>query len=532
MFRWFSNLWKAAFRQQPAEYPPLPPMEASAESRLFDGSKFIGGLPGSVSSGMVLDHATLRKNGRNAYHTSSQARSIVDRYADTVVHTGLRLECAPDAEVLGITQEQAEEWAAPVEAGFDLWARSKQSMRDGSMNLYQGQYLAEIYQQRDNDYFARFYYSRRKDLINPLQIGFIDPEQINGTGQTNTVGVQFDGDGIERDAAGREISYNVMVKKPNGQYESVTVPAKGSRSGRRIMIHGFRPEYFGQGRGYSRLASVLQECEALWGFEMSHIQKALNQSSIPIYVKPSQDAPASDAFESLRSRYGAGPQTSATSLGSSENPPNSEDGPASETVKYTPMPEATITKPGSVAVFSLNSGEDLRPFESTAPVEDYDKFVHAFTSYLSASLSMPIEVLLMKFGSNYSASRAALILFWRVAQIWRHEMEADFLNPVFEAWLSEEIAAGRVVAPGWTNPRLRAAWLKCTWIGSPMPNIDPMQTARADQLYASLGAQTLDRVARNLDGSSGKANRRKLAREYAELPDPPWQDQKVIGGTK
>ena len=102
-------------------------------------------------------------------------------------------------------------------------------------------------------------------------------------------------------------------------------------------------------------------------------------------------------------------------------------------------------------------------------------------------------------------------------------MNADLNNTVYEMFLSEVIAAGRISAPGWSDPRLRAAWLNARWIGVPMPNIDPQKTAVADTKYAELGAQTLDRIARNFNGSSGKANRAKLKREYGELPPSPFQ---------
>jgi len=170
----------------------------------------------------------------------------------------------------------------------------------------------------------------------------------------------------------------------------------------------------------------------------------------------------------------------------------------------------------------LKEGESLEPFKDTAPAESYEKFVGAFLSHLSASVGMPLEVLLMKFSESYSASRASLILFWRVAEIWRKELIADFLHPVYESWLAGEIAAGRIQAPGWSDPRLRAAWLSSSWVGIPMPNIDPMKTAKADKTYVEIGAQTLDRVARNHNGSDGSMNRAKLAREYAELPSAPW----------
>jgi capsid protein len=109
----------------------------------------------------------------------------------------------------------------------------------------------------------------------------------------------------------------------------------------------------------------------------------------------------------------------------------------------------------------------------------------------------------------------------------REEMAADFLDPVYESWLSEEIAAGRISCPGWSDYRLRAAWLCCEWAGSPMPNIDPQKSAEADRAYVELGAQTLDDVARNFNGSSGKANRAKNARMFEEWPTPPWNQAPV-----
>ena len=124
---------------------------------------------------------------------------------------------------------------------------------------------------------------------------------------------------------------------------------------------------------------------------------------------------------------------------------------------------------------------------------------------------------------------ASLILFWRVVVMWREEMAADNLNPTYEMWLSEEIAAGRIAAPGWQDPIIKAAWLNCRWIGSPMPNIDPKRTADADKAYIEMGAQTLDNVARNLNGSVGSMNRQKNTRQIGELAVPPWVKTAATG---
>jgi capsid protein len=174
-------------------------------------------------------------------------------------------------------------------------------------------------------------------------------------------------------------------------------------------------------------------------------------------------------------------------------------------------------------VFNLQGGEDLKSFDNTAPAESFASFVQAFTGYLAQSVNMPPEVLSLKFGSSFSAMRGVLILFWRTACIERDEEASDFYNPVFRAWLAGEIAAGRVSCPGWSDPRMRAAWCACTWSGPPMISIDPSKTATADQMYVQMGAQTLDDVAKSFNGSSGSANRQKNKRQIPQLTKVPWQ---------
>jgi len=187
-----------------------------------------------------------------------------------------------------------------------------------------------------------------------------------------------------------------------------------------------------------------------------------------------------------------------------------------------PIPEAGLDTPGSMAFVNLEQGDKIKMLENASPADNFKDFVEAFTARLAAAASVPIEVVLMKFANNYSASRATLVMFWRIAQIWREEMSTDFLNPVYEMWLSEEIAAGRISAPGWSDPRLRAAWLHCTWIGAPMPNIDPVKEAKASKEYLEMGATTQNRVSRNLNGSRADANIAKNAKMFPQTPVPPW----------
>jgi len=535
----FVDFFKRLFSSSPPSSNPLPkdtvnsvtvprgffsdPRGSYGRSSQDGGSKWDWGLSNDGAS-PAIDHYYARQNSRSAYLDSLQAHAVVGRFADTVVDTGLRLKPKPAWRQLGITPEQAREWSADVEEKFDMWARSKKSHRSEQMSFYQMQRLVSISQPRDGEYFVRLTYNNRKDLINPLQLRLIDPNQIRGFAFTSTQGFQGFADGIKRDEAGREVAYNVYsYDYKNNRYRETVIPAIGPRSGRRMVLHGFAQEWPDQVRGYPRLFHALQEFENLTDFSLAHIKKAINQSNLTMFVKPSDDAPASNPFEEITHNV-AGPINASSLSGGAITPAGdlSDSTDLEDRLRYLPIKEATFGVPGSTAVFSLEGGETLEPFRDTAPSEHYSAFIEAFASHLSASLSIPLEVVLMKFNQNYSASRAALILFWRVAQIWRDELASDLLKPVYEEWLAGEIAAGRVRAPGWSDPVLRQCWSECYWNGVPMPNIDPEKTARAEQLYVEAGAQTLQDVAQNYNGSNFEANKAQLREELEDLPIPPW----------
>jgi lambda family phage portal protein len=485
------------------------------------GAKFPGGLSRGASIN-IHNHFTLRQHARDAMYDSVEARSLIESIVDSVVDSGLHLKPVPDSDTLGITPEAAEQWAEKVADAFHLWAKSKKSHRPRVNNFYQNQRLYQLFQQRDNDIFVRFYYGRDKDIFNPLQIDFLDPNQIRGYDYTSNYMQAPGDDGIERDSAGRETGYKIWYVDQSGKYSHQTVPAIGEKSGRVFMLHGFNPEYAGQGRGYPRISHLIEEFEHLTDFKKSVIQKAINQASFIAVIENEQQ----DASQPLEGRsagpikqYGAYPTPDESASGVTETLP---------VVSWDAQPEATITQPGSNLVGNLRRGDKWKNLQDTSPSANYDAFVTSFFSSICASTGMSMEVVLKRFNNNYSASRATLILCWRVANIWRDEMAADFLDPVYEMWLSEEIASGRISAPGWSDYRLRAAWLNCEWSGSPMPSIDPSKMADADRAYVEMGAQTLDDVARNYNGSSGKANRAKNARQYMDLPAPPWPRAPIV----
>ena len=55
-----------------------------------------------------------------------------------------------------------------------------------------------------------------------------------------------------------------------------------------------------------------------------------------------------------------------------------------------------------------------------------------------------------------------------------------FNQPIYEQWLSEAVAIGRIDAPGFfDDPAIRQAWCGCLWMGASMGHVDPLKEVNA-----------------------------------------------------
>ena len=66
------------------------------------------------------------------------------------------------------------------------------------------------------------------------------------------------------------------------------------------------------------------------------------------------------------------------------------------------------------AVIDLGEGEKANMVNPGRPNPNFDPFVIAVLKQIGAALEIPYEILIMAFSSNYSASRAAILEFFKV----------------------------------------------------------------------------------------------------------------------
>jgi capsid protein len=481
---------------------------------------------------LSLDHHRLRQGARLAMQDSPQGRAIVETKANAVAYTGLKLEPTPSAEILGITQEEAAAWAKNTSERFNLWANDKNAHRSEVMTFNQFQWLYAFWKERDNDIFTRLYYDNRsKDLQNPLQFESIDPDQVRGGAHTTGYGgFQPTDDGLIKDNRNRTTGFKVQVRELVSSqggfnqyaYKQVTINKK-SRSGRIFMLHGFKPEYAGQMRGFTKLAPILQDLEKATDFSLSHINYAISKSRLMAWVKPSEEEDAKPIMDQSETAFGQAP---AADNFKSPSDDATEEEFLGEMKCYS-TPENTYGEPVPVFVQNLLRGQDIKFAPDSAAAQQYAQFMESFLGDLSVVSGTPLEAVRMKVSSSFSAGNAMFLLFQRVIEIVRDDQVADCNGPVYEMWMSGEIAAGRITAPGFSDPRLRKAWLKSTWRGIPVPAIDPDKIAKANMKNIEMGTDSAESISQRTSGKSAIDNITSNNATYKDYEPPPFSEAAI-----
>ena len=109
---------------------------------------------------------------------------------------------------------------------------------------------------------------------------------------------------------------------------------------------------------------------------------------------------------------------------------------------------------------------------------------------------------------------------WEAFRMRRAMLVERFCQPVYETWLSEAVALGRISAPGFfTDPVIRAAWCKAEWLGPVQGQLDPTKEVKADILAVQHGFKTHEQVTREYGGGDWLENVERLKEENKLLAD-------------
>jgi lambda family phage portal protein len=444
-----------------------------------------------------LNLDTLRQRSRDLFMSAPLATSAIKTQRTNVVGAGLKLKGRIDYKFLGITKEQADEWEINTEREFELWAESFWCDAQRLNNFYELQQLALISWLLNGDGIGIIKHAEPTPWMPyGLRLHLIEADRVSNPNNVNSYGLIGKTkagnrvyNGVEIDSDGAIIAYHICNQYPNSSLTNgelikwQRVEAYGKKTGQPNILHLMESERCEQYRGVPYLAPVVEVLKQISRYTEAELMAAVVQSFFTAFIKV--EGPKSD---------------------------NPLSGSILEDEQVSSDPNDYELGSGSINVLGPN--EDVVFADPKRPSSGFDTFVTAMTRLMGAALEIPSELLTKSFLASYSASRAALLEAWKSFRMRRTWFANDFCQPVYELWLSEAVALGRVKAPGFFNdPSIRKAWSKADWNGPAPGQIDPVKEVTAATLRVEQGYSTREEETIGLTGGNWDKNIAQVQRE-------------------
>lgn len=436
------------------------------------------------------------------------------------IGTGLTLFPRLKYRILGISPDDAREWSRRVRQEFEMWASSKDCDIYRRNNFYDLQYVAYMAYLTDGDSFALFRrkmptswmpYSLRLQVLeanrvsNPLLSGNTAPYGISSVEMRNTDNGNRIVSGVEVDDDGAIAAYWVSNKVPfdridvDGIVEWQRVEAFGPKTGMPNILqicHDVRADQY---RGVPYLAPVIETLKQVSRYTTAELASAIVKTFFSLFF--TQSATSMDVGDVLGNPYG------------------SYEGESMDE-SHAPIVDVGEYALGAGTLNALPKGVDVKAVDASNAQSTFKPFLDELIKQVGAALNIPSEVLTKAFTSSYSASRAALLQAWDEFKARRVWFARDFCQPVYEAWLTEAVATGRIEAPGFfDDPLIRNAWCNAEWFGPAMSILDPTKDVTGSHLRVLYGLSTREREAAEMTGSDYEDNLAQIAYEREKMKE-------------
>lgn len=441
---------------------------------------------GSATADIITDLPMLRSRSRDQMRNAPVAVGAINTACSHVVGTGMSLTPSVNAEFLGLSDDEAQAWNADTALRFHTWANSQDADSARQLNFYGLQDLALRTVLESGDAFVVTPRLVRNGAAK-LALQLLEADRVSNPNRRADSDTVIDG--VEVDPSTMEaLAYHVSNRHPGdvrttGQLTWQRIAARGANTGRRNVLHLFKPLRPGQVRGVPWIAPILEPLKQLNRYTDAELKAAVDSAIFSVFVKMDHTA-----FEQVfdTDAQGAIVQNAGKWTGELE----------------------------SGKAINLLPGESIETNTPGRPNPQFDPFIMSILRQIGMALELPYEVLVMHYQSSYSAARAALLMAWKFFRSRRDWLATNLCQPVYELWLADEIAEGRISAPGYfQDDVVKAAWLSAMWTGDGPGSIDPQKEVAAAQERVDMGISTLESESINFDGIGWAQKHKQRVRE-------------------
>ncbi|UDL95497.1 phage portal protein [Lichenihabitans sp. PAMC28606] len=458
----------------------------------------------------------------DAIHNSGWLSGAIDQVVASTVGKGMRLNAKPDYDALGWTAVEASAWAKTVERQWEAWAGSPlECDAAGRMTIAQMTAAGLRSYFATGEIVATLPWVKRSVSRTRTKVGLIQSHRL----AQDTIGTNLF-QGVFMDSLGMPIGYRfreqmVPITPYNGLTGIATDVAARDSAGRPMVIHVFDGEAH-QVRGLTPLAPALKVMRQYDQLADATLTAAMIQAIFAATLQ--SEAPTEQVLRALQTdgEQAATPNVNGPSGAGSD--PSIMDLFAARDAWYQNT-KIDLGNAGKIA--HLFPGEQLKFNRSEHPNSTYEAFAKFLLRECARCLGITFEDFTGDYsGASYASINNATSIVWRVVEYRRAHILTPFLQPIFDAWLEEQIDSGTVKFPGGLTAFIaqRSAVTRADWFGPGKPQSDLLKVAKAYETLQSSGvisdAMICSDLGTNVDDVYDARAKEMAKRKELGLPEP------------
>lgn len=443
-------------------------------------------------------------------HNNGWLAGAVDQAVANTVGTGLRLKAIPENETFGMSAPEASRWANTVERRFELWSRNAQECDIQGLRSF-GQMQSAAFRSWlvTGEILAELPWRKRPWNTYATKVRLLPPHRLSRKSEA----LQRLINGVYTDADGMPVGYRAIRKDQFRHDVEYDVRARDG-AGRPRVIHVFEG-LPGTYRGISPMVPALQVARQFDQLADATLMAAIVQTLFAVTI--TSDEPTEEVLAGLLT-----PQEQAKMSAAGVSPMEA----------YIDMVAGFYD--GAALNVGINGrlghlfpGQELKFHTSNHPSSNYKDFSMHLLREIARCLGLTYESATGdSTGATYSSLQAATTEIFAITKARRQNVLAPFCQPIYEAWLEEEIAAGGIAFPGGYAAFLanRTAACRAEWRGAARPTADDLKKAKSHETWKRLGVMSDAMICNDLgvdvdDVYQQLASERLLRAEYG-LPEP------------
>lgn len=455
-----------------------------------------------ANSDILPDLTTLRTRSRDLEQNDPVASGALNVKSINVVGRGFSYRSRINRDVLPMLDEAAYKWDLKKEREWSLFWDSKGL--DVTRRL-SGHWLTHmVYKQMNVNGDSIVLVKKVPPFLNrPYSIGLQVVEADQMSNPNNAQDTDTLAGGVGLDTFGGPVRYHFSKVHPgavtgNVTQEWVSVDAVSRRTGLPNVIHLYKQDRPGQCRGVPDLHAIIDQLHQLSEYSKAYLARTVVNSLVALII----ETPTGDSSIDV------------------SNLPSTADS-SSKDIKL----EAGM-------IMGLARGEKAFAFDPKTPSSAYGEFFEASLKQIGMAINIPFEILAKHFSSSYSASKAAILEFWRWVLNERRLLVDELISPVHDWFMYEAVSSGRIVAPGYfSDPEIRKAYNAFEFRGPSKGHLNETDEINAAILRIDNGLSTRARETSELSDGDWVSNHKQSAFEHKKrvedglIEDPAMQVQ-------